>query len=357
MTIIKKLSAVLLLNILALGLIAQIPNGYYNGTEDLEGDALRTKLHTIIDNHHSFNYGELYDLLEQTDKKPNGKVWDMYSDVPDGTPPYQYNFGSDECGNYSGEGDCYNKEHTWPKSWFGGKIYPMYSDMFQIVPTDGYVNNRRANYPYGEVGSASWTSQNGCKVGSCNFPGYSGTVFEPIDEYKGDLARGIFYMSTRYYGEDSSWPGSPMTDGADLKPWAINLLLKWHREDPVSQKEIDRCNAVYNLQDNRNPFIDHPIFADKIWDQYYSIAENETYINAFQVFTSKEELHINLLDNSYYEAFEVKIYTLRGQMVLTSTIAGLNNSLSLNNLRSNGCYIVQLIGSDSQKSYHFKIIK
>jgi len=182
---------------------AQIPQGYYDDAAGLEGTALRAALHNIIDDHNSIDYSDIYDILDQTDEKPNGKVWDMYSDVPGGTPPYEYTFFEDECGNYSGEGSCYNKEHSWPKSWFGGEIYPMTSDLFHIVPTDGYTNGMRSNYPYGEVGAANWTSENGSKRGYCNYPGYSGIVFEPIDEYKGDFARNYFYMSTRYYGEDS----------------------------------------------------------------------------------------------------------------------------------------------------------
>jgi len=128
------------------------------------------------------------------------------------------------------------------------------------------VNNRRDNIPYGEVASPEWTSLNGCKRGACSYPGYSGTVFEPIDAYKGDFARTYFYTSTRYYTEDGAWPGSDMTDGADLRPWALEMLLEWHADDPVSLKELERNEAVYGFQDNRNPFIDHPEFAELVFD-------------------------------------------------------------------------------------------
>ncbi|MDD4848718.1 MAG: endonuclease, partial [Bacteroidales bacterium] len=184
--------------------IAQIPNGYYNGTENLTGTQLQSKLHTIIDDHDALSYSQTWDAYYTTDKKANGKVWDMYSDVPNGTTPYNFTFGSDQCGSYSDEGDCYNREHTFPQSWFNEQA-PMKSDLFHLYPTDGYVNNRRSNYPMGDVGSASWTSENGCKLGSCSNSGYSGTVFEPIDEYKGDFARSFFYMAVRYYNEDNGW--------------------------------------------------------------------------------------------------------------------------------------------------------
>ncbi len=246
-------------------LFGQIPPGYYDNAAGLSGTPLQSALHNIIDNHTVRSYNQLWTDLQVTDDKPNGKVWDIYSDIPGGTPPYEYSFGSDQCGTYSQEGDCYNREHTFPKSWFGGEVSPMYSDLFQVMPADGYVNSQRSNYPYGEVGSYTWISQNGSKLGSCIYPGYSSTVFEPIDEYKGDVARNYFYMATRYYGEDGSWPGSGMVDGSQLKEWAKNMLLEWSNGDQVSQKETDRNNAIYNLQNNRNPFIDHPEYIELIW--------------------------------------------------------------------------------------------
>lgn len=236
---------------------AQIPSGYYNTANGLSGTALQSALHNIIDNHTVISYSALWTAFRTTDDLPNGKVWDMYSTCT-------WTFTTNQCGNYSGECDCYNREHSWPKSWFGDTA-PMNSDLFHLYPTDGYVNGRRSNYPFGEVSSATYTSSNGSKVGSNTYPGYSGTVFEPIDEYKGDFARTYFYMSTRYYGEDNNWPGSDMTNGAQLKPWALAMLKGWHLNDPVSEKEINRNDAVYSFQSNRNPFIDHPEYVAAIW--------------------------------------------------------------------------------------------
>ena len=176
---------------------AQIPAGYYDGLEGIQGEPLRSALFQIIKNPNVESYDGLWGAFEDTDLKSNGKVWDMYSDVPGGTPSYEFTFVSDQCGNYGGEGDCFNREHSFPKSWFNEST-PMYSDLFHLYPTDGYVNGMRSNYPFGEVGSASYTSTNGSKRGSSNYPGYSGTVFEPIDDYKGDFARSYFYMLTCY---------------------------------------------------------------------------------------------------------------------------------------------------------------
>jgi len=185
----------LLIALLSVTLVkAQIPDGYYDDANGLSGESLKTALYTIIDDHDSQTYGQLWQHFISTDKKSNGKVWDMYSDVPGGTPPYEYTFVEDQCGNYSGEGSCYNREHSFPKSWFNDAS-PMVTDLFHIVPTDGYVNGQRSNWPFGETNNPNWTSLNGCKRGSNSTSGYSGTIFEPIDEYKGDLARSYFYMA------------------------------------------------------------------------------------------------------------------------------------------------------------------
>lgn len=244
---------------------AQIPTGYYDQANGVTGTQLQLALHNIIKGHTAQTYAGLWTAYQTTDKKADGKVWDMYSDIPGATPPYTYTFSANECGNYSGEGSCYNREHSFPKSWFGGEVKPMYTDLFHIVPTDGKVNGMRENFPYGAVGTATWTSLNGSRLGNCITPGYSATVFEPIDEYKGDFARNYFYMAVRYYTEDSGWPGSDMVLGAQPKPWALAMLKQWSQQDPVSAKEIDRNNAVFNIQHNRNPFIDHPEYTAAIW--------------------------------------------------------------------------------------------
>lgn len=256
---------------------SQIPSGYYNVVNGLTGTALQQSLHDIIDNHTVVTYTSLWTWFKQTDKKANGKVWDMYSDIPGGTPPYEYTFVTNQCGTYVNEGDCYNREHSWPKSWFGD-VTPMNCDIFHLYPTDGKVNGIRDNYPYGKVGTATWTCLNGSKRGNCISPGYTGTVFEPRDEYKGDFARTYFYMETRYYNEDSGWPGSPMTSGSQLLPWAQTLMMLWHLQDPVSQKEISRNDSIYkNVQHNRNPFIDHPEYAALIWPQYMPLPATYTW--------------------------------------------------------------------------------
>lgn len=274
----KVLAVLLLLAWTGMGVMAQIPNGYYDNANGKTGDDLKVALHDIIDDHTTISYAQIWNAFWSTDNKGNGVVWDMYSDIPNGTPPYTYQLGQHQCGSYEQEGDCYNREHSWPQSWFGNQATPT-TDLHHIFPTDGYVNAERGNYPFGEVGSGGKTYQNGSKRGPCKSSlGYNGTVFEPIDAYKGDFARALMYMSVRYYGEDGSWGSSGMTNKSVIKDWAIDMLLDWCDLDPVSQKEIDRNNVIYNqYQHNRNPFIDHPEYARMIWDEnwqggtYYAI--------------------------------------------------------------------------------------
>lgn len=252
--------------------------GYYASANGLTGYALKSELHNIIDGHNARGYSALWTFYDANSRdvyfENDGTILDIYSENPSGSDPYSYTSTSDQCGSYSGEGSCYNREHSFPRSWFGGSREPMNSDVNHIFASDGYVNGRRSSYPYGEVGSASYTSQNGSKLGSAaNGLGYSGTVFEPVDEFKGDLARAYFYMATRYEDVIAGWETNSTHSDAVLngssnqvfETWFLNMLLNWHTNDPVSQMEIDRNDAAHSYQGNRNPFIDHPELVNAIW--------------------------------------------------------------------------------------------
>lgn len=247
---------------------SQVPAGYYNATTGLTGQALKSTLSQIITTGHTQNtYSSLWNHFYKTDRDSNNRVWDMYSSCT-------FQFFINQCGNYTSECDCYNREHVLPVSWMGGgQPMPMYADLHHIIPTDGYVNNQRANYPFGVVYAPIWTSSNGSKLGTNCVTGYNGIVFEPIDQYKGDFARIMFYMVTRYENLLPMWAtydpnASAVLDGSiypALKPWALTLYLQWHQQDPVSPKEIARNDSIYRIQNNRNPFIDDPDFAIRIW--------------------------------------------------------------------------------------------
>lgn len=262
----------LALGLSALSAMAQAPDGYYKSAEGLKQKALLAKLCDIVGPHTVVSYDGLWEVFEESDVRPGTNYyWDMYSTS-------KYPLGQKKCGSASKVGDCVNREHSFPKSWFGGSR-PMYSDAFHLYPTDGRVNNQRSNYPFGECANGTTLpSANGVdalgRLGSSTFPGYSGKVFEPVDEYKGDFARSYFYMAAAYNDKIAGW-SSPMLAGNNYPcytTWAINLLLKWNEQDPVSDKEIARNNVIYKYQKNRNPFIDYPELADYIWGDRQSEA-------------------------------------------------------------------------------------
>lgn len=251
---------------------AQIPTGYYDGTTGLTGAALKTKLRQIITNgHQDHGYNGLWTAYQTTDRdyfyENDGTILDIYSENPNGTDPYTFNIVSNQCGNYSNEGDCYNREHIVPQSLFNENS-PMVADVHFIRATDGKVNGMRSNYPFGKVNVATFTSLNGSKLGNSASPGYSGTVFEPIDAFKGDVARMIFYFVTRYGTQLSGFSSGNMlgnTEFPGLQQWELDQLLAWNALDPVSPEEIARNNASYNYQGNRNPYIDNPAFVNAVW--------------------------------------------------------------------------------------------
>lgn len=265
----KKNYLLLLLVCVTAG-FAQIPSGYYN-TATGTGYTLKTQLYNIIKDHTNNGYAGLYTTYLTSDVdnfyENDGTILDMYSENPSGTDPYNYSTGSTQrCGNYSVEGDCYNREHIIPQSVFNEQS-PMVADAHFITPTDGKVNGIRSNYPHGTVSSATYTSQNGSKLGSSGVSGYSGTVFEPINAFKGDIARMYFYFATRYENTVGGYSYA-MFNGTSNQVFTtafLNILLTWNAQDPVSAREIARNNAIYARQNNRNPFIDHPEYVNQIW--------------------------------------------------------------------------------------------
>ena len=271
----RTFTSILLLGLFAnLTLFATIPSGYYNAADNKKSTALLSALHGCIDGHTTLSYSSLENYYDDTDLTADGYIWDMYS-----TCKFTIN---DDGSSQKRICDVWNKEHSIPQSWFGEKS-PMKSDLFHVYPTDARVNNFRSNMPYGETSNRSYIDGDSKAlgyIGTSNFSGYSGKVFEPIDEYKGDFARTYFYMVARYLDKSLNQNENgkvvfTYSDGTTgLTTYATNLFLKWHRQDPVSQKEIDRNNAVYKHQKNRNPFIDYPYLAEYIWGE----KKNETML-------------------------------------------------------------------------------
>jgi endonuclease I len=253
-----------------------IPPNYYNTINTQRNAALKTALFSIVSSGTtalSYTPG-VWNAFATTDVQPNGKVWDIYSTRFDQASPYEFTLGTDQDAGSGGtaEGQKYNREHSFPQSWFGGSVTPMHSDLHHVFATDKFVNAQRADFPYGTVSAPNWTSLIGGKRGPNTFPGYTGTVFEPIDEYKGDVARAQLYMATRYENLIAGWQTNATADNVlsgnsfpAYDAWFVNLLISWHNLDPVSDKEIKRNSAIHALQNNRNPFIDSPQFVQRIW--------------------------------------------------------------------------------------------
>ena len=248
-------------------IFAAEPINYYNRALGKSNENLMSALSSIIRNHTEVSYTNgLLAAFRKADTDNDGYIIDIYSNC-------RYK-PSDNGSSASHVGEGYNREHSFPRSWFGGEVAPMNTDVFHVYPTDIKVNSQRSNFPYGVCANGTRLSYGNYvakgKLGTCTYPGYSGTVFEPDDEYKGDIARTYFYMVTCYKNELPSWPGSAQLNYAAnrykaFSTWTINMLMEWTRLDPVSEKEIKRNEAVYSIQGNRNPFIDHPELAEYIW--------------------------------------------------------------------------------------------
>ena len=246
-----------------------------DGKSTNANDDLRKTLCTVISTGYtSIGYSSLQSQMYAASSNPtdfvngsNKTMEDIYS-----SKPYK---SSDNGSSASTCGTGWNKEHTVPQSWFN-ESSPMKSDAFHVYPTDIRMNSLRSSYPYGETNAAKGCANYGYgSVGASTFPGYTGTVFDPGEggeygSYKGDLARTYFYMATRYrttnFTSGSGSTSFTYSGGvANLTDYMKNLMLKWHREDPVSEKELKRNNAVYAHQHNRNPFIDYPELVEYIW--------------------------------------------------------------------------------------------
>ena len=240
---------------------------------------LKSQLHDLINPHIVFDYDSVWNAFANIDKylptypcdpTNSSHIPDVYSSYC--WSPDKISTGG-ECGNYKQEGDCYNREHLWPKSWFGGFDYGAnaQTDLFELWPSDGYVNGLRGDLPFGYVSKSniSYTSSNGCLIGSCEIPveGYQGgKCFEPTDLYKGDFARSYFYLSTAYL-DDWHCCETVGTNYSSIKEWMELILREWHEMDPVDVSEQNRNDDIYfNWQKNRNPFIDYPELVNQISD-------------------------------------------------------------------------------------------
>lgn len=369
----KKTIYTLLFLSLSISGMAQIPDGYYD-TATSNGFELKTQLHQIIKTNHSDRGYDGLKTLYRSTSNVNGfrdkyyenddTVLDIYSENPTGRDPYNYNPNS---GMGSGqEGGGFNREHIVPQSFFDEyQTSPMKNDAFHVWPTDGKVNGWRSNFAFGNVYNRN--SASACNSGATNMPckslngttkgkyiyNQSITVVEPIDEFKGDIARAILYFATRYEDKLQNFYSTTRSnskvifDGSRNKAISdefLSTLITWHVQDPVSQRELDINNLIYEYQGNRNPYIDHPEYVDQIWG--LNLGSNEfDYQDRpdINVYTTATQSAIVEILNGSKKVEQILVYSLNGQLVQTS-----NNINHLNKMevrfQNKGVYIIKIVG-------------
>lgn len=356
---------------------SQVPSGYYDDANGKTGYALKTELKKIIDDKDDnlsieflsldLGYGELYTTYETSDIdsyfENNGTVLDMYSEKPLGMDSYEYTYAietpNDDRDMGSGgnaEGQFYNREHIIPQSVFN-QDSPMRNDAHFVVPSDKFVNSQRGSFPFGVVDIPNWTSTNlskrGNNLNSGYSAGYTGTVFEPIDEFKGDIARMHFYFAVRYEDDITTFNSYDMFDGSENQVFSttfFNILYQWHINDPVSTREQDRNNAIFNRQNNRNPFIDNPNYVQSIWSSLLSNKNIESVAAKIYPNPVKD----NFVYFSTIQNLEAIIYNVIGKQILVKNISKDNNAIDVSNL-AKGIYVVKL--NSNRGSITKKLIK
>ena len=311
----KKTYLISTLVMTALTVMAEAPAGYYDSLYGLTGVALKQAVARLSADHKVISYGDkTWEAFETTDvREIAGKeIWfDMYSNVME----------------YVANGhNGLNIEHSVANSWWGGKSGSIeaYSDLYLLNPSNSDANNRKSNWPIGEVAYATWTnglSDLGTPVSGQG--GGSTTVFEPADEYKGDFARTFFYVFTTY--ADIPWQESPayMYDSADpltLRPWAYRMLLEWAEADPVDSREAERNERIAAMQGNRNPYIDMPLLASYVWGEnagtpFSEAATVREIVNrpAAPAFNDMEMPALNTYAGRWWNTTQIRLTTAQGE--------------------------------------------
>ena len=308
-----------------LGAGATIPAGYYNSLEGKSGQALKDAIHDLTLQHTVLSYNSLWGYFNETDCRPedHSLVWDMYSD---------------DIFYFRGSRAAYgmNREHSLPKSWWYGydetQGYAAYTDLNHLYPSEEDANLAKNYWPLGEVSKI--TFDNGVtRVGypKVGLGGGANTVFEPDDRYKGDFARTYFYMACTY--QQYNWKHTFMLTNnywKTLNEWSAEMLCRWARADAVSDKELNRNDAVQKSQNNRNPFIDIPTLFEYIWGNrqgevfYLSeagmSADTTTYTGDPELITPVQNAVLDFGEVAIGKSLEYTIY-IKGR--------GLNNPLSI----------------------------
>ncbi len=320
-----SISFISLIVVLSNTILAQIPAGYYDNAQGLTGSELKQALHSIIDNHNEYSYNDLRDfILRNTDEDPNNS----------NNVILLYTGRSQAKSTFGGGANDWNREHVWAKSHGDfGNSPPAGTDAHHIRPTDASVNSTRGNLDF-DIGGSPVAEAPGCFRDSDSF--------EPRDAVKGDVARMIFYMATRYDGSDGM-PNLEVVDQVNTSPnpkhGKLSQLILWNSLDPPDDFEKNRNNVIYyQYQNNRNPYIDHPEYVDAIWGDLNDIS-------------SKKALSVNLYPNPAVNILKISgnhitnasytIYSLLGYSKSTGILHSNSSEIDISFL-ANGIYIFQI---------------
>ncbi|SFB26346.1 Por secretion system C-terminal sorting domain-containing protein [Flavobacterium swingsii] len=360
----KKIYSLIAILIASIG-FAQIPAGYYS-TATGTGYTLKTQLYNIINGHTDLGYGGLWTTYQTSDRdvftgtgyENDNTIYDIYTENPTGSiGECNYIYATDQDTGSGGGSECefYNREHIIPQSIFS-QASPMRNDAHFIPPADKRVNAVRADFPHGTVATTSWTSNNGGKLGTSAISGYVGNIFEPNSAFKGDIARMYFYFATRYENTVSGYSYEMFNNTSNqvFTPAFLNMLITWHTNDPVSQFETTRNNAIYARQNNRNPYIDHPEYVCLIWNAACALSTNSfeliADINVYPNPTNDQTVNIETEN----ELDEIQLISVNGQiMQQISNPVRNQNKYTLENL-PHGFYFLKL--SSDNKSIVKKIV-
>ena len=313
-------------------LFAQIPSGYYDSAIGLEGDALKSALHDIIDNHNEPSYDDLRDfILKESDEDPNNS----------NNVILLYTGRSQSKSSFGGDPNDWNREHVWAKSHGDfGNIPPCGTDAHHIRPTDVSVNADRGNKDF-DNGGTQHSEATGCYSTS--------TTWEPRDEVKGDVARMMFYMAVRYEGDngelDLELVDYTNTSGPIFGK--LSTLMAWHAQDPPDDFEENRNDVVHDYQYNRNPFIDHPEWVECVWGDNCPTSVEDIVNNGITIFPNPTNNDITV--SSRNDITSITIYGILGNVEL-NIMNNDNTKLSFDiSTLSKGIYFVEITDSHNNK--------
>ena len=321
-------------------MFAQIPAGYYDDAQGLTGDDLKSALHNIIDDHVAFSYNDLRDfILKNTDEDPNSS----------NNVILLYSGRSQDKNTFGGDPNDWNREHVWAKSHGDfGNDPPAGTDAHHIRPTDVSVNGARGNLDF-DMGGSPVAEAPGCFK--------DGDSFEPRDAVKGDVARMIFYMATRYEG-GGGVPDLEVVDAVNTYPnpqhGKLSQLILWNTQDPPDDFEMNRNDVIYyQYQENRNPFIDHPEYVEAIWGDPSDVELTEL-VNIY-VYPNPASSLLNI-SSQENENLSYTIFSIIGNPVISGILPLSSSGIDITKL-SKGIYIISIADNSNQVTKKITFVK